>query len=604
MPVLSGTSARSARTLASEDWGFARAYHKAVQLPEGIAMIVGGQTDPGAVAATTPVVFQVLDTDYDAQGRRSVDYQWEDLAHVLTVEQQAFGVSTVDDRTIITGGYDGSAGSPTTAYDILRYRVSPAANSLTSGVMTAARALHAQASFSGKVMVCGGATVIGTQLASTSQLNLDTLVWSTAGTMKFSRQQHQAVAISTGVLVMGGRQPTVSATKIINTAEIWDGTTTWSQVGSMTYARYNFAAVALPNDRVLVIGGTGYNPSQSSTPATLRSCEIWDARTNFWYSVQDMAIARDFPSAAYVPALNAVVVGGGRSPVVEILDLATMTWKKSLGALDEERYLGQVVHLTEDLVLFAGGIKPVASIDTSTAHNYVFIPGSEVLWQGGLNRMVAVDAVVDSNTFTYLTPDFDGITENGPYDQVVHKFAATANDPDLLGPYIFDPKEGIAITSTEGLTNQLLEAGRQYTTLTLQSGGAAAFPDEEGWLVFNFGEKEQIWPVKYLGRISSTELALDASFVFPFTVPLGDTVHLASQRTPFAPVDEDLNGLYLTDSPAGRIAAEAALEDTIAAGFEKNIEIVFPGDRGIGGEGFPTTDNYKVSDIVRVFDSE
>jgi hypothetical protein len=38
-----------------------------------------------------------------------------------------------------------------------------------------------------------------------------------------------------------------------------------------------------------------------------------------------------------------------------------------------------------------------------------------------------------------------------------------------------------------------------------------------------------------------------------------------------------------------------------AAGIDLDIVTRYPGDRGLGAEGFPTFGNYKVSDIVPVF---
>jgi hypothetical protein len=108
--------------------------------------------------------------------------------------------------------------------------------------------------------------------------------------------------------------------------------------------------------------------------------------------------------------------------------------------------------------------------------------------------------------------------------------------------------------------------------------------------------------VRYLGRVSDTELSLDASFRFPVAVPVGSTVHLASQRPPFSPtISQKVAGFYATASSAGRVAASAALDDTVAAGVVVNKEVIYPGDRGLGAEGFPTRRAAKMSDAVRVW---
>jgi hypothetical protein len=131
---------------------------------------------------------------------------------------------------------------------------------------------------------------------------------------------------------------------------------------------------------------------------------------------------------------------------------------------------------------------------------------------------------------------------------------------------------------------------------------ANRFPDEPGWLVINFGYEDQVWPIRYFGRISNTELALDASHVFGVDLPAGTGVHYASQREPLVPNPSDVTyGLVATASPAGRIAAERLIDDTVAAGIPIQKDIRYPGSRGLGGDGFPTKTYYKINDIVTIF---
>lgn len=610
IPVVAGgagTTDKSVISVMSDDTGFNRTFHKAVRLPEGEAFIVGGQTQsPGITAVKTPVVFKVTGTSVDGLGRRSATYTWSTLAHVPTIGQQGFGISTSDIRVIVTGGYDGSAGAPTNAWDIFTYAYNPVTDTQISGTMPVARAHHAQATYNGKVLVCGGFTTLGTEIATVYEFNLDTLSWTLKSPMTYARQEHGAVAVGNGVLAIGGRAPSVSANKCISTTEFWNGTT-WTQQGSLQFARFGFTTVLLPNDRVLVIGGLGYDPSKGVVaPGVLASCELWDSNTKLWTSIPDMLTPRSYPAATYVPNLNAVVVTGGRGVTsCELLDLNTMTWRKSLASLGQERFHSQAVRVSDDFVLISGGSTLSGPDDNSTALDYIFVPGEETIRTGGMNGIQKVATVPTSSTFTYTTPGYSGPLTSADLDQAIYPFAAQPAPAGLPGPYLFDPKTGIAITSNKAVTNQLLEAGRQYTSLLLSTGGgdtqpALRFPDEDGWLIFNFGRSDQVWPVPYHGRISDIELSLDASFQFPFSVPSGGLVHYVSQRAPFAP-GVSVAGFYLTASSAGRIAAEVAMDDTVAAGVVVNTEIVFPGDRGLGAEGFPAVGATKLSDQTKVW---
>jgi hypothetical protein len=168
----------------------------------------------------------------------------------------------------------------------------------------------------------------------------------------------------------------------------------------------------------------------------------------------------------------------------------------------------------------------------------------------------------------------------------------------IKGPYIIDPDAGLSITETDSTTVPVLAKGLQYSSVEVAD--ATAFPDEDGWLVFGYGYAYQTPPVKYFGLISGTELALDYSFVFPFKIPSGASVTLLKQKGPW--VSEEADGyFYLTASTAGRVAASSAIDELAAAGTSIRKEIAYPGDRGLGNEGYPASGSNKLSDKVAVW---
>jgi hypothetical protein len=145
-----------------------------------------------------------------------------------------------------------------------------------------------------------------------------------------------------------------------------------------------------------------------------------------------------------------------------------------------------------------------------------------------------------------------------------------------------------------------LAGGEQYGSVAVVD--ATQFPDEPGWLVFDFGYAAQQGPVRYLGRLSATDLALDFSYRFTMDVAVGATVTRLAQKGGFVPaVPEEVGSCYITASPAGRVAAQAAVQASVAAGIPLDLTIVYPGDRGIGGEGLPSEGAEKLSDKVSVW---
>jgi hypothetical protein len=148
----------------------------------------------------------------------------------------------------------------------------------------------------------------------------------------------------------------------------------------------------------------------------------------------------------------------------------------------------------------------------------------------------------------------------------------------------------------------VLHIGQRYGSVEVAD--ATQFPDAEGWLVFGFGYEYQVAPIKYLGRLSETTLAIDYGFKFPKEIPSGASVTRLLHKGAFNPEHpETIGALYITASPAGRVAAGNAVDVAVGAGVAVSKEITYPGDRGLGGEGLPAHGSNKLSDKVAVWGS-
>lgn len=175
--------------------------------------------------------------------------------------------------------------------------------------------------------------------------------------------------------------------------------------------------------------------------------------------------------------------------------------------------------------------------------------------------------------------------------------ARPATDP---GPYIFDPNKGLSIVGVEVSLSTAILTGQQVGTITVSSN--ANFPNQEGYIVLEFGKSTQSKPIKYLGKFGTTTLIVDFSYVVEHDYGVGATVTLLQGRTPFVPADPLKSAnFYITGSTVGRIAAQNFLAGAAAAGIALSVDVVYPGDRGLGAEGYPTQNAPKLSDIVRAF---
>ena len=602
-----------------------------LRLSDGNILFAGGYTDLASVVTDIKTCNVYKPEASSAVGDGSVRYSHSWLAPTDipggAPERSHAAGSTYGLGAAITGGMAISTITDTAVYyDATTATWSNLAN------MSVARAGHCQTlKTNGNILVVGGASVVaGPALATTEIFSGST--WGAGPSMAVARADFQTVTLSDGrVLAIGGRQLIGGGAvemlhdsvctmapgetypwlgPVTNTVEIYDGAT-WTKTGSMTMARAFHRAIVLPGDFVLVVGGLGYNPT-SPTPRMLAEAELYDASTGRWSRVANSGYAHARHVMEYLSGRNEVVVLGGTYDIdgtnhakqIEIFDVSSRRWRSPPATLSR---LGMSVYGSktsdETAIVLGGGLTDTVTPETPT-NAEAYLPASDVLCSGGLNGVFGV-ASVSTNTFT--VDGLPAFTQGTTGTETPFKAESRpVNDP---GPFIFDPVDGVAITSIESTTKQPLYANQQYKEVAITDG--SLFPDS-GYVVFGFGTSSQTPPIQYLskysgtyGLVSVTYLVLDFSYRFTSTQDISSTVTLISQRGAFVPADPVAAGsFYLTGSGSGRVAAQSTILESLAAGIEANITVVYPGDRGLGAEGNPVRDSQKLSDIVQIFGGE
>ena len=128
------------------------------------------------------------------------------------------------------------------------------------------------------------------------------------------------------------------------------------------------------------------------------------------------------------------------------------------------------------------------------------------------------------------------------------------------------------------------------------------FPDGNGWLVVGFAGDNVAAPIRYYGKISATEIAIDHNYVFQKNILSGAKVTILYKKGIWVPEHpESVGSFYLTDSPSGRIAASNTIDFMVAAGIDVFKKIIYPGDYGLGGYSLPAQGTLKLSDKVIVW---
>lgn len=548
---------------------------------------------------------------FTASTSHPVTYSWTPAGVVLPVAAAFmagslgnFHISTLEDRVILTGGSDTTSQTYANAY-----LYDPIGTISTLASMSLPHAGHGQSTLNnGMILVTGGVSTWNISTTVCEKFNGTT--WTVTGALSQDRLQHGQVVLNDGtVLVTGGRSISIANSgqllpattsnygKALNSCERYNGST-WTTVGAMGRSRFSHATILLPNGQVIVIGGLGYSPTSppfNGIPLPLSSVELFDPATNRWRTLGNSLVAHGVPWAQLLVDTNEIIFGSSDSQLVEKLDINTYKFTV-VTSIPTPSTGAQSTLLPGDLVLIAGGRIGGASVET----NNLYISAADIFAEGGLNGFFTVESYIDTNSFTISTPGYEAYTVVSNVGATMIRCAAAPGS--IAGPFVYDTQGGVAVTATLSTLTGSFAQGRQYGNVTVAD--ATVFPDAPGWLCFDFGYENQVGPVKYFGKLSNTMLVLDDSFIFPKSVESGVTVTLLSGKAPYSPLNPERYGsFYVTDSPSGRIGAQASILSNSSAGVDITENVIFPGDRGLGGEGWPSKNSYKVSDVVTVWGS-
>lgn len=392
----------------------------------------------------------------------------------------------------------------------------------------------------GRVVVVGGSNTVADVYNPINNTWKQTTAYTGVDLFYMTLTRYRGGAVLTG----GNEDGTIRAnTKFLNPA-----TLVWEDMGDMPSERYYHDVISLSDGTLLSVGGL----NNFGLPVPV--CAIYDPKKGRWTSKSDWTVAAQlFPYAVELASKNILIVGGTDSGLTPI---------------------------PSELLIS----KYCSTYSTSTSSS------------GGLNGLFQVATVPTSTSLTFETPGFLLPTTF----QTGKVLGVTATTNDVQGPFIYDPKSGVAVTGVETTISTSIQEGASYNTLNVDD--ASDFPDEEGWLCFGFGTKDETQPVHYLGRISNTILLLDPTYSFPRTLEEGVAVTLLKQRGAWTPSNpEEVGSFYVTAAASGRIAASNTIDEIVAAGVNVDKTIIYPSDKGLGNEGSPDTGAPKLSDRVAVW---
>lgn len=481
-------------------------------------------------------------------------------------------------QVILIGGQTAST-TNTTAISAFN----PATNGLAifaKGTDTEARSRHAGCSLGAaddptkptSAIWCGGGIFSGATFIPTDTTNflsdLITPTWATPGRMAVARYSHRVVDIGGGrALAIGGFGRVLAnetVDRVVDEVEMFDVVSgIWVPAGRLQYGRYNPTVFRL-GDKVYVYGGMQTTGSPPNLPT-----EVYDIPSGRWSLTP---LYTGGTSGAYfeygISAVSngvCVMFGGESATSGSSLTGTSFTAQTRTSAFIEGSNYASPSHRVN-------GLHRIATTPSSTSFTVSGLPTGDVLR-------------------TTMAP--------GATPSLSSKKTVETQDR-FVGPYVWDEDAGPLLTSTEAQTVGDISQFAQIGVLTLTD--ATAFPDAPGYLALRAGYADAAYPVPYLSRISDTQLAIDFNYVFPFAYASGTTVTLLAQKAPGIPdTASDLGSFYVTNSNAGRVAAEDAVRSAVVSGPDLNVKVLYPSDVGLGNAGYPKAGSQKLSDAVRVW---
>lgn len=150
----------------------------------------------------------------------------------------------------------------------------------------------------------------------------------------------------------------------------------------------------------------------------------------------------------------------------------------------------------------------------------------------------------------------------------------------VFGPYLYDETKLYSIGS---IYSQLTQMSNSSTGTILNVLDSSSFPDSQGFLVLDFGTKNEEGPIPYLARPSSNSLLISPAYKMKKRHEIGVDCSFIVENTPHKPATDgsDFQG-YITDISSGRIYTQQLIESITATGIALVFTILYPSDLGLG----------------------
>jgi hypothetical protein len=242
---------------------------------------------------------------------------------------------------------------------------------------------------------------------------------------------------------------------------------------------------------------------------------------------------------------------------------------------------GDTFAITTTVSLVAGADFPLGGTITGTALNFVTavntniagvvaIPGKDI--KGNIIVTIWNDSLTNTLVAAYIGAA--NILASGPLGDPL------SLQPNQPGPYIYDTTQPFVVSAVQTSLSQELDATKPKI---FQVTNSSNFPDQAGYLIFEYGSQNQEGPVPYISRPSDSSLLISPAYTIKTRHAAGTSVELIAQKSPVVPaIDGSSYQFFLTDVVAGRIYAQDLINSICATGISIVWTILYPNDIGLG----------------------
>ncbi len=255
---------------------------------------------------------------------------------------------------------------------------------------------------------------------------------------------------------------------------------------------------------------------------------------------------------------------------------------------------------------FTFNVNPLTGDHFSITSTITFIAGSDFIIGGtpeetaanfvaAVNTITGLVAVLDSTNVALIQSDLSTIVLTITYSGSQNVVAsgpmgdAISSVANQQGPYSYDLAQPFTVSATNTVLTHNLDG---TMSRVVEVANSAAFPDAQGYLIFDYGAETQEGPVPYISRPSDNTLLISPAYTIQTPHADGSPVSLVAYK---APVMLQLDGtdyeFFVTDVVAGRVYAENLINSIAATGINIIFTILYPSDIGLGKWGTIYTEN-------------